>query len=358
MATALPRLPAALLGLLASLLAGAATAAPATAGQLACLRMLQATALGNRYEAVCADVLAHPAAPADPLIETALRRLLEDRVQGMPADTPGQVLDLPPETVAAHADNPVFLLYAARALQSPHHRGKITPEMVAFGDMVATAALREPSLRKPDLVQNLQGMVSVALRQHLRQGDVEGVAAWLARLEETCVDPANCYSAYSGAIGALDARSTAANYRALANRLADRHGIGDWRTGVVAMALAAMNSPAAGASDGREAIYRPFLAEWIKADVLGKQPAAVEWFMTIARLRFERGDFRGSQEVTDYLWARARAGRLFVVDLPALADLGIAARICQGQYEEAAAFGNGYRQLWEEKYAPRLRPES
>lgn len=355
-----PRLPAAVLALLASLLPGAAAAAPASAGHLACLRMLQAIDAGNRYETVCADVLAHPATPADPLVELALRRLVEDRVHGLPADTPGEVLALPRETVSAHADNPVFLLYAARALQSPHNRGKVTPDMVAFADMLAAAALREPSLRKPELVQHLQGIVTVALRQHLRLNDVEGVAAWLARLEESCIDPANCFAAYSGAIGSADSRNTAATYRALANLLADRHGIGDWRTGVAAMALAAMTPPApagASASDGRETIYRPFVAEWIRADVITRQPATVDWFMTIARVRFGRGDYHGSQELTDYLWARAKAGRLYQIDLRGLADLAINTRICQGQYEEAAAFGAGYKRLWDEKYAPRLRPE-
>lgn len=356
MPIARPRRLAALPGLLAALLAAPALAATPTAAQMACLRMLQITDPGSRFEAVCADVLAHPATPADPLVEHALRALVEDRLQGLPADALPQVLALPRETVSAHADNPVFLLYAARALQSHHTRGKTTAEATAFADMLATLALKEPTLRKPGMVQHLQGIVTVAITQHMRQNDVEGVADWLQRLEETCADAANCYAVYAGALSAGGLRNRNGNHRALANLLADRHGVGDWRTGIAAMALAASLPPAAaGAADSREAIYRPFLAEWIKADIISRQPSTFDWFMTIARLRYERGDYRGSLEITDYLWTRARAGHLLSTDVRPLADLAIGSRICLGRYEEAEAFGTGFAQLWEEKYAPRLR---
>lgn len=338
------------------LLAGtpAAAAADATTPQLACLRLLQTSGLSNRYEKVCNDVIDRDTR-SDPVITTALRRLMEERAGSLPARALGELLQVPAEVLAGHAGNPVLLLYVSRVMMAPESLRQMRPETVARVEALASAALQQPALREPHLRPYLQGLLMTTSLLHLHQRNPEAAATLLARLETTCIDAYNCFEVYSGATLPFGERPHLNSYRKLASLLAERHGIGDWRTGVVAMAISGMLPPmTADTADGRESIFRPFLAEWTKADVLSRQPAATAWYVSIAGLRYERGDCRGAREVTALLWPRLREGRLPHYDVRAVAEIGVNSHSCLGQYEEAMAMDAEFSRVWREKYLPRL----
>lgn len=347
-------LGASLLGL-ACLLATPASATPASAPELACLRLLQTGGLGNQHEKVCAAVLALPRSPADPIADNALRRLLQERAGTLPATALDELEQIPAASLAAHADNPVFLAYAARVVMAPGSIGRIQASTLARLEAIAGLALQQPALRTPVQLTYLQGLLVTTAMLQLHQRKPEGAVAWLARLEETCLDATHCFELYTHALLPAGEHPHVNSYRQAASLLAARHGIGDWRTGVAAMAIAGLLPPRfEDVADTRESIYKPFLAEWKKADVLARQPAAASWFIAIAGTRYETGDFRGAREAADLLWPKASAGKLHHVDMRRLAELAVNSRIALGLYAEAMALEADYARIWQEKYAPRL----
>lgn len=332
-------------------LAAVATAAPATPAQQACLRMLNDVGLNDHYKAVCSDALEHPDGPVEPETVAALRYVIEDRKGMAPAEALAQLQRMGPAELARNTDNALFLFFAGRALLAPANGREKAPQMSALADAIAESALKQESMRAPDQLVLLQATLATAARLHLNIQDEQGAAGWLARLEETCSDKLNCFMAYSNAVLPVDQRQGSGVQRRLATLLADRYGIGDWRTGSAAMALAQLTGMRqVGSNDNAESIYRPFLAEWKKADVLKQQPAAAAWFITIGISRYERGDYAGATEIGDYLWAQSQRLRLEPIDYRRAVDLAINSKIGLRKYAEARDLQAAFVKDWKARY--------
>lgn len=340
---------------LAGLLATPAPAAPAGAPELACLRLMATSGLSDHPGRVCAAVLARTDGATDPLARTALRRLLEERNGTLPASVLSELEGIPADRLATLADNPVFLTYVSRVVMAAESLPRVQATTLAQVSTIAGLALQQPALRTQAQLPHLQGLLVTTAILHMNQRDPEGALAWLARLEETCVDAGNCFELYTAATMPFGENPHLNSFRKLASLLAERHGIGDWRTGVVAMNIAGMLPPRTeDAADTRESIYEPFLSAWTKADVVARQPAAASWFVTIAGIRYERGDFRGAREAADRLAPLARTGRLHHFDMRRFADLAVNSRIGMGQYTEAMALDAEFAAVWKTLYAPRV----
>ncbi|HEX4870217.1 MAG TPA: hypothetical protein VFV15_05795 [Moraxellaceae bacterium] len=344
------RLPLLLVPLLLGT-AALAPAAPVTPAQQACLRMLTDAGLSDHYKAACNDALEHPDGPVEPETLAALRFVLEDRKGKPPTEALEQLQRLGAADLARNTDNAFFLYYTGRVLLAPSHGREKAPQVSAMADAIAESALKQESMRAPEQLGMLQVALATAARLRLHNQDEQGAAAWLARLEETCSDKQSCFLAYGAAVAPIDMRQGGNPQRRLASLLADRYGIGDWRTGAAAMALAQLTGMTqVGSAGNAESIYRPFLAEWKKADVLKQQPAAAAWFITIGNSRYERGDYAGAAEIGDYLWAQARHLRLEPIDYRRAADLAINSKIGLRKYAEARDLQAAFVKDWKARY--------